>query len=1088
MNEVAAFPSAADAAGTVYAFPLSSGQQRLWFLSRIAPQSVAYNLHTEVAIAAAVDVAALRLALDTVVQRHEVLRTTFCEVGGEPQQRVHGQWSIALATADLSGRPAAERDAQLGQIARQHASAVFNLEEGPLLRCKLVKLAPQAHMLLIALHHIVADAWSIQLLWRELSVAYLSLHTGRPPALPELEIQYADYAVWQRERLQGEALARLRTHWLSTLSGFTELALPLDHPRPHLTTHEGGQRRLQLPSPTAQALRALARDEGATPFMVLCAAFAAVLGQWARQDDVLIGTPVNTRQRAELEPLIGFFVNMLPLRFDVSAQPSLRGMTQRARLTLAQAYSHQDLPFEQLTEMLQLPRDLSRNPLFQVTVQYLAAAPGAAGGGDTAALQDVGAGGAIFDLALSLWDAGAGLQGSIEYDRQLFEASTVERIAADFVALLERSLRSPDSPMSRLPLLTDDEAQRLLQGGAGPVVAGDKRPGLVEMLAATAARRGDAPAVRWDGPDWSYAELARASLRLAHGLREAGVGPDDRVALQLGADSPWYVTAIWACWRLGAGYVPIDLAWPPARQAAVLADARPRLLLSQRIGPQGGAAPATVPMHAPDVLAAGAAAAGGLGAPPDDTLAYLLYTSGSTGEPKGVAMGHRALANQLHWMLHQFGLGDDDTVLQKTPTSFDASVWELLLPLLSGASLALPAAGSHRDPALLTAAVQRFGVTTLQLVPSMLRPFLEHPAAARSRTLRRLFVGGEALPLSCSRLAAEMLGLPVVNLYGPTETCVQASFHLLTEGEPGRNAPIGRPVHNTWLYVLDDAMRLLPPGRVGELFIAGAGLARGYWQRGAETALRFVPDPFAACPGQRMYRSGDLARWRDDGVLEFHGRSGGQNKLRGNRIELGEVEAVLLAQAEVRQAAAVLSSGPGGEPRLVAHVAWLPGYAGTPQQLRRRLAQELPEVMVPSLIQAHEHLPLLASGKIDRIALAALAPLPASSTGQAAPRDALERALCDLWCEVLEQQGLGVDDDFFADLGGHSLLAVRLNARLVDFFQLELPLQRIFECPTVSSYASSLREDPQLGERVARIEQLLASLEAAPAGGQGVDR
>ena len=699
----------------------------------MAPHSPAYNVHAEIPVATAVDARAFERALAAVAARHEVLRSSFPEHEGEPQQRVHdADASVvpALAFSDLSALPSAERDGALQRLARQNAATPFDLASGPVWRCRLVHMGPQAHVLLLALHHIVADAWSIGLLWRELSAAYLGTFTGRTPALPPLEIQYGDYAVWQHERLQGERLAALEGRWLQRLAGAPMLALPLDHPRPRTMQHEGAECALHLPAATVAALRALARQEATTPFAVLVAGFAAVLGQWARQDDVVFGTMVNARQRTELEPLIGFFVHTLPLRINTGGRATLRTLVARARQMLQDALADQELPFERLLERLQLPRDLSRNPLFQVTIQYLPAAPGAFASAGAPVLR-AGTGGAIFDLALSLWDDDAAMRGVCEYDRRLFDAFTVRRVLADLATLLCAGLASPDAPLETLPTMGADERRRLIASGSAPAI--DGIPPVAAAIIAAAEATPDATAIVADDLRWTYRELVTRSEHLACHLYAAGVRAEDRVALCIGGDTPWYAAAVLATWRLGAAFVPVERSWPPTRRAAVLDDAAPRVQLALAAE---DAVPGR-PWLSPAVLGAQPASAALPAVPADhDTLAYLLYTSGSTGMPKAVAMGQRALANEMAWLRCRFPLAADDVLLHKTPVGFDASVWELLLPLMCGSRLALPPPGAHRDPTLMAEQLRRFDVTVLQLVPSMLRPLLEQPGGPPVGMLR----------------------------------------------------------------------------------------------------------------------------------------------------------------------------------------------------------------------------------------------------------------------------------------------------------------------------------------------------------------
>jgi amino acid adenylation domain-containing protein len=1042
--------------------PLSFAQQRLWFLDQWAPGSAFYNVASAVRLGVAVSVGALERALAALVARHEVLRTTFPASEGRPVQVVAPVLRVPLELHDLSGLGVEERERRARRLAAEEAQRPFDLARGPLVRAGLVRLAADDHLLLVTLHHIVADGWSLGLFGRELAVCYEAFVAGREPELAELPIQYADFAVWQRDWLSGERLERQLDYWKRELEGLPVLELPTDHPRPAFQSFRGAELPLALPGALAARLRGLGESEGCTLFMTLLAAFFVLLGRYSGQRDVVVGAPIAGRTRPELEALIGFFVNTLVLRGDLSGEPSFRELLRRVRQTALNGYANQDLPFELLVEHLHPQRDPSRNPLFQIGfVLQNAGAPRPPQADAPLSTPLRGEhGSAMFDMALHLWEHSDGLGGKVEFSTDLFELGSVERMLGHFRTLLEGAVADPDCSVWELPLLTAPERRRLLVDWNATGLAWE-RPvrGFHGLVEEQVDRSPDAVAVVWGERELSYLELDRAANRLAWRLRAAGVGPERLVGVCL-QRSPELVVALLAVLKAGGAFVPLDPGYPRERLRFMLEDADVTALVSER------ALAAELPRTAarlvlvdeqpdrepPDRR------------PPADTapnqLAYVIYTSGSTGHPKGAMIEHEAFANHLRWMQAELPLDSSDRVLQRTPVSFDACLWEIFAPLVAGAAMVLapPAkAGAELD---LVELITNHEVTVLQLVPSHLRLLLAEPGLERCRSLRRLFCGGE--PLASDLVADLHARLDVVelfNLYGPTEACVDATWWRCSRDSPPRGpwAPIGRPVANVRVFVVDGGLRPVPVGVVGELCLGGVGVGRGYLGRPELTAERFVSDPFGG--SGRLFRTGDLVRWRADGCLEFVGRVDDQVKLRGFRIELGEVEAVLGAQAGVREVVVAVREDGSGQRRLVAYVVperepAADAVAGWRAGLRRLL----PEHMVPAVFVLLERLPVTANGKLDRAALPQPdATRPELEARYVAPADAVEARLAGLWGEVLGLERVGVEDDFFSELGGHSLLATQLLSRIRKAFDVELALRALFEAPTVRELANAVR-------------------------------
>lgn len=1053
-----------DLSGDDYEFPLSFSQLRLWFLDRLVRDNPFYNLPLAVRLQVALNRRAFGLALNEVVRRHDALRCAIEDRGmGEPAVIVRPFEPFPLPFVDISGLGPSSREDELKAIALKQAATPFDLSVAPLARYLLVELRPNEHVFFATMHHIVSDGWSLGLFWRELTSLYAAAAAGRPPDLPEPALQYGDFAVWQRERMSSLEFYRQRAFWHEAARDLPTLDLVTDFPRPPEPAHQGAVQPIELPARMTQQLTEFAAQSGATPFMVLVAALAAQLGRYADQSDVVLGTPVANRNRVELEGIIGFFVNSLLVRIKLDGDPTFSEVVRRSKAMLTGAFSNQDFPFEKLVEELQIARDPSRNPLFQISVQYFADAVRSGQRADPSPpaaksnLVAVNRGTALFDMAWSLWQAGNAISGQIEFDTKLFEPGTVAAMAEAFRTFLMGALAHPQASIHSIPLISDERRTALV----AQVARAGRIAGEAEMIwpriKKIASAAPDTCAL--DGTvQLSYADLVGRVETVAAALLRLGVAIEEPVGvlMQRSHDS---VIALLGILAAGAAFVPLSSDNPPAHTDAVLESRGCRFVITggkytpptrtAKALPIGSLAEDTRGYECPLIHRAG--------------LAYVIHTSGSTGAPKGVEQTHAALANQVAWMANEYGTGPGDRILFKTPLVFDASLWEVFVPLSVGATLVVAAPDAHTDPRLLVGEASVNLITDLQLVPSMLRMFLDEPGIGGCHALKRLYSGGEALHPSLARQFRETLPqVELINLYGPAETCIQSVAGRVPADITDIGVPLGAPVRGNTLYVLGPRMELVPDGMPGELWIGGEGMARGYASQPGATARSFLPNPFAA-GGSRLYRTGDRVVRRPDGSLIYKGRVDTQIKFAGIRIDPGEIEAELLAHPEVRRAAVVFD-GCG----LKAHVETECGQ----HELRRHLQARLPRQLVPATIVTTSRLSLLESGKIDRKAM----PVGRAGTETRvpiAPSDQIEATLVDIWAEVLDRPDVYADQDFFSDLGGHSLVAIRVIARIRELFGVNAPLRLIFENPTVQSLADALRRDPECGDRIREAELVL---------------
>ena len=1061
--------------------PLSFAQQRLWFLEQLAPGSPLYNVPCRAWLTGHLNVDALRRALEELVARHEALRTRIGTVEGNPVQVVMPPYAIDLPVTDLTALSKVDQKVTVRRLGTEEARRVFDLARGPLLRAGLLRLSEVEHALLLTLHHIVSDGWSIGVLFRELGVLYDAYARGEPSPLPELPIQYADYAVAQREWLQGPVLERELAYWKRQFATLPPtLELPTDRPRPAGGTHRGARIPFTVPATLTQQLHAVGAREGATLYMTLLAAFKVLIARHTGQDDIVVGSPIAGRTRPETEGLIGFFVNSLPLRTDVSGDPAFLQLLARVREGALGAYAHQELPFEKLVEELGPQRDLTHAPLFRVMF-VLQSTPRSQRRLPGLRLRqiEIDKGMAKFDLTMKLAEDASGLRGVISYDADLFDAATVEAMARHYQVLLESIAADPSRRVSQLPLVTAGERELVVVEWNQTARDYPRNRCVHQLVEDQAARRPNAPAVILGDRQLTYGALNTRANQLARRLRQCGVGPDLRVGLY--ADrSLELMIGLLAILKAGGAYVPLDPSYPDERLRQMLADAGARVLLAdpallkRELGckpPEGitvvplGPAASPLDDQGGGNLSVGASAL---------NLAYVMYTSGSTGTPKGVAVPHRALINFSLAAAREYRMTGADRVLQFSSIGSDLSADEIFPAWASGAALVLRAPGPPPVGAELVDTIRRGGVTVLSLPTAYWHGWVEELSFAPRQlppTLRLVIVGGErARAVALDRWRRVASGqLRWLNTYGPTEATVEATIYEPVAADPvldGREVPIGHPIANTRVYVLDQRMQPVPIGAPGELYLGGEGVARGYIGRPGVTAERFLPDPFGADPGGRLYRTGDRVRFATDGNLVFLGRLDDQIKIRGFRIEPGEVEAVLAGHPAVRACAVGACQASTGDSRLVAYVVVAQEPPPDAGALRRFLAARLPEPMLPTEFMFLEALPVLANGKLNRRALpAGSGSRPGPEAGHVPPRTRIEEQIAAIWRAVLGLERVGAHDNFF-ELGGHSLLATQVIARLRAELEIELPLRSLFEAPTVAGLAEQVEAIHRLLEEI----------------------
>jgi len=1069
--------------------PLSFAQQRLWVLDQIEPGQSAYNIPVAVRLLGPLQLAPFERALNEIIRRHEVLRTTFKKVDGQPVQVIGAFAATALPVWKLSAFAAEQREAEAKRLIDAEAQRPFDLMKGPVWRANLFKLGATEHIFLFNVHHVAADAWSLEIFFRELAALYKAFCNGQLSPLPELPIQYADFAAWSREAGQSETLESQLSYWRRQLAGAPPmLELPTDRPRPAAQTFSGAVETLQLAPALSGALKQLSREQKCTPFMALLAAFKTLLQRYTGQDDVVVGSPIANRTRAEIEDLIGFFVNTLVLRTNLGGNPSFHELLGRVNEVALDAYAHQDVPFEKLVEALQPPRDLSASPFFQVMFIY-----------QNVPLQDsalpdlsvqplpIHSRTAKFDLTLALVELPEGLRCFFEYNIDLFDAATIKRMAGHFECLLQSIVANPAQRLSALQLLPESERRQMLVDWNATQKEYPPEKCFHHLFEAQVERAPEAVAVVvrqnatrlssskphdgvFENQQLTYRELNRRANQLAHHLsRNFGIGPDALVGICM-ERSLEMVVGLLGILKAGAAYVPLDPAYPPERLALVLEDAKVPVLLTQSstlltlrsiilnfkfsienlkllcldtewetIAPASDANPSREISP--------------------ENLAYAIYTSGSTGKPKGVAIPHRALANFLNAMRTSPGLTENDILFAVTTLSFDIAGLEIYLPLTVGGRVVIAGREIAADGRRLPGALENSGATVMQATPATWRMLIEN--GWQGRRGLKILCGGEAM----SRELADQLldrGAELWNMYGPTETTIWSTVDKIEN----KTAPlsIGRPIDNTQIYLPDRRGQIVPMGVHGQLHIGGDGLARGYLNRPELTAEKFIPAAFSIMPGARIYNTGDLARYLHDGRIDCLGRGDHQVKIRGFRIELGEIESVGAQHPAIAQIVVVAREDEPNGKRLVAYFVAKTETVPIASALREFLSAKLPDYMIPAVFVNLPNLPLTPNGKIDRHAL----PAPEhgtvkSAADYAAPQNLVEELLTEIWEEVLDIDRAGVTDNFF-ELGGHSLLAVRLFVEIERSFQRSLPLASIFKAPTIKQLAAMIDDAEQTAD------------------------
>ncbi len=1077
-------------------FPLSFGQQRLWFLDQLDPGTPLYNNPAAVILKGKPNIAALEQALSILVQRHEVLRTTFATENDQPIQVIQPDMPIHLEQIDLRHLPALEREAAAMNLAKEKAQLPFDLSTGPLFRVTLMHLAEQEYLMVLVMHHIVSDGWSLSIFIQEVAILYKVLVAGLPSPLPELSVQYADFAVWQRQWMQDKVLEDQLSYWRQQLAGVPPvLNLPLDHPRPSYQTTHGATYFFNFSSQLRQSIESLAKKEDVTRFMIYLAAFYAFLFRMTQQGDICVGTPIAGRNRKETESLIGFFVNTLVMRAQLSDNPTVRELLKRVKAVAVGAYEHQDIPFEMLVEKLQPERDMAISPFFQVMFVHLDTTAQTLRLPDiTIEPRQIDSGTAKFDLTFVIEENDEKLAGQIVYNTDLFEPGTIERMAEQFQILFQGLGDQIDARISELPLLSEREQEQLLKAWsrAPREFHPAQQRSISQLFEAQVKQTPEEIALIFEAEQLTYRELNDRANRLAHYLLDLGAAPETLVGICL--EQPIdMIVALLAIFKAGAAYLPLDPGYPRERLALMIDDSAVSLIITEEnlltILPENHSQ--KICLHRDRAAIAKKSKKNPGSHPAAENLAYVIYTSGSTGKPKGVMISHGALADHCLNMRDYYELQPSDHVLEFASMNFDASLEQILPPLLAGAKLVLRGSEIWSPPEFQNNLV-KYGLTVVNPPTAywnqLLREWDHSEAINRNGRLRLCIVGGDLMAAEnmerWSRIGLN--GAKLLNAYGPTETTITATTfevpaNFKTNGF-SQSVPIGKPTALRHIYILDRFFNLVPIGVPGELYIGGDCLARGYLNRADLTAEKFIPDPFSQKKGARLYRTGDLARFLPDGNIEFLGRADHQVKVRGYRIELGEIEALLSQHPAVAEAVVVAQAEQGGDKRLVAYFVPKSDFkdkAPSSSELRNYLKANLPNYMVPGIFMAIDQIPRTPIGKVDRKAL----PVPDRDRPElkheyVAPRNPVEQMIADLWAKTIGIEKVGIYDNFF-DLGGHSLMATQIISRLRNTYNVEIPLRKLFEAPTVANLAMVIAEaqaaqvgEEELGKMLDELEGL----------------
>ncbi|TFI53961.1 amino acid adenylation domain-containing protein [Mastigocladus laminosus UU774] len=1059
--------------------PLSFAQQRLWFTEQFTQVCQVFDTPTISCLKGSLNIAALESAINEIVRRHEILRTSFTLVEGKPVQVIHPTLSLSLPIVDLQKLPEVEREVEIQRLIGIEASKCFNLTEIPLLWCILIKSSEKEHIVFFIIHHIITDGWSVGIFNSELTTLYEAFSQNKPSPLPELPIQYADFAIWQRQYLQGKILDNLLTYWKQKLSGsLPVLQLPIDYPRPAIQTFSGKRKTFFLSADLTEALKTLSRNEDATIFMTLLAAFKTLLYRYTGQDDIVVGSPIANRNQDGIEQLIGFFVNTLVLRTNCSGNPSFKELLRRVRETTLGAYAHQDMPFELLVDELQIQRNLSYTPLFQVMfVLHNAPISEVEMAGLTFGSVESGNNNlhVMFDLILHITETGGGIDVWLDYNTDLFEENTICQMASHLQTLLSEIVANPQLNLSDLPLLTEPERQTLLFNWNNTATDYPQDTCIHELFEEQVEKTPDAIALIFENQQLSYRELNRRANQLARYLQQLGVKPEVLVGICV-ERSLSMVIGLLAILKAGGAYVPLDPSYPQEHLAYMLEDSQPGVLLTQQYLLEN------ISNHKAQVICidsdwekiANENTDNPISNITLDNLAYVIYTSGSTGKPKGAMNAHSGILNRLLWMQQTYQLTSADAVLQKTPFSFDVSVWEFFWTLITGARLVVAQPEGHKDTNYLVNLIAQQQITTLHFVPSMLQVFIEAEGLEKCQSLVRIIASGEALPAQLQQRFFNKLDAQLHNLYGPTEAAVDVTFwQCEKDGVTHQNTvPIGQPIANIQIYLLDQYLNPVPVGITGEVYIGGVGVGRGYLNRPELTAEKFIPNPFSQ-QTERLYKTGDKARYLANGEIEYIGRIDNQIKLRGFRIELGEIEAIISQYQAVRETVVVVREESEDSKRIVAYVVPQTEQTLTIPELRSFLESKLPSYMVPAAFVTLEALPLTPNGKVDRRALPTPELTRVLSSNIVSPSTPIENLLAGIWAEILGIDKVGINNNFF-ELGGHSLIATRVISQIREIFQVELPLSYLFEKPTIAGLAKEIEKaiKVNLGVEATNIERI----------------
>ncbi len=1038
---------------------LSFSQEGLWFLQQLDPENNAYNLNYLVNLSGGIDRSTLERVLNELIRRHEPLRTIYPSQGGKPVQVIQPFEQFSLPFVDYSGLPEDELQQAIHNYVSEHGDQPFNLQEGPLVRFALLHTAREQNYLFFSTHHIGFDAWSEQVFFNEIMQFYNAFRSGKEPVLSELPIQYADYALWEREWLSGETLEAYIEHWKNIFSGeLPILELPTDRPRPVLQSYRGARYHFQLPPGISSRMKEFCQTEHMTPFQLLLAAYALLLMRHTGQEDIIIGCPFANRFRPELDGLVGMFVNTLPIRVNLQGNPSVREFLDQVRVLMQDAFIWQAAPFGVLVSEISPQRDLSRMPVFQVVIN-LRNVPKRHTSVNGLKMESIYRDDAPskFDLDLDFGvNENGDLDASLKYNVDLYDENTIIHMVAHYQNLLGQLLKKTDSSIADLEMLTPSEWQQIVIEWNDTGTDYPREKCIHQLFEEQVEHTPEAIAVVFEDQQLTYQELNTRANQLAHYLHSFGVGPDVLVGICM-ERSLEMVISLLGILKAGGAYVPLDPSYPSERLNFMVDEIRAPVIITRRSFASRLPVSSTRLVNLDDEWSL-------IEKQEDrplqtvvspDHLAYVIYTSGTTGKPKGVMNTHRGIVNQLVWTQVEYGLTAADTVLQKTPFSFDVSVWEFFWPLLFGARLVLARPGGHKDNDYLVKIIGTQHVTIIHFVPAMLQIFLDNLPSGAGTELRRVFSGGEVLPVELQDHFFSKLAAQLHNLYGPTEAAVEVTFWNCVRAENLTSIPIGRPISNIQIYILDRYLHPTPAGVPGELCIGGIGVARGYLNRPELTAEKFIPNPFSREPGTRLYKTGDLARWSPDGVIEYLGRMDNQVKLRGFRIELGEIETALGQHPGIHKAIVALREDRPGDKRLVAYVIPAHGVTLLADELRGFLREKLPAYMVPSAFVPMDAYPLTPNGKLDRHAL----PVPYTGTMEdkehVAPLSRTEQTLVKIWIDVLGIPYVSVGDDFF-DIGGNSLLAIQAIAHIQNELKVAVPISRFFEFPRLSELAAQV--------------------------------